>query len=96
MTDALKYFQLTLVSRNDHAVELIEPRRPRQRQNIITAFTTLPQGGVSARKHHCMTATTTMWTESSWAFPESYTTGSGARAMADNQETKGLITPPPR
>ena len=29
------------------------------------------------------------------AFPESYTTGSCARAMAaDNRETKGLITPP--
>jgi len=37
---------------------------------------------------------TTMWTE--WAFPESYTTGSCAQAMADNGETKGLITPPPR
>ena len=30
------------------------------------------------------------------SFPESYTTGSCARAMADNRETKGLITPPPR
>jgi len=29
-----------------------------------------------------------------WAFPESYTAGSCARAMADNGETKGLITPP--
>jgi len=37
-----------------------------------------------------------MWTESSWAFPESYTIGSCARAMADNRETKGLITPTPR
>ena len=27
-------------------------------------------------------------------FPESYTAGSYARAMADNEETKGLITPP--
>jgi len=27
----------------------------------------------SAHKHQCMTAITTMWTESSWAFPESYT-----------------------
>jgi len=40
-----------------------------------------------------MTAITTMWTESSWAFPESYITGSCARAMADNGEAKGLITP---
>jgi len=28
--------------------------------------------------------------------PESYTAGSCAQAMADNRETKGLITPPPR
>jgi len=26
-----------------------------------------------AHKHQCMTAITTMWTESSWVFPESYT-----------------------
>jgi len=32
-----------------------------------------------------------MWTESLWAFPESYTTGSCARAMADNRETKDVI-----
>ena len=37
-------FQLTHMSRDDHAVELIEPWRPRRRQNIITALTTLPQG----------------------------------------------------
>jgi len=63
---------------------------------VITALTTLSQGWVSTRKHQCTTAITTMWTESSRAFPESYTTGSCARAMADNRETKGLITPPPR
>jgi len=67
----------------------------KQRQNIITPLTTLPQGWVLARKHQCMTVITTMWTESSWAFPESYTAGSCARAMANN-ETKGFITPPPR
>jgi len=37
-----------------------------------------------------------MWTESSWAFLESYTTESCARAMVDNWETKGLISPPTR
>ena len=79
-----------------HAVHLIEPWRPKQRQNVITALTTLSQGWVSTRKHQCTTAITTMWTESLWAFPESYTTGSCAPAMADNWETKGLITPPPR
>jgi len=40
----------------------------------------------------CTTAITTIWAESSWAFPESYTTGLCAQAMADNGETKGLIT----
>ena len=72
------------------------PWRPKRRQNIITALTTLPQGWVSARKTQCTTAITTMWADSSWAFPESYTAGSCARAMANNGETKGLITPPPK
>ena len=84
------------MSRDDHAVQLIEPWRPKRRQNIITALTTLPQGSVSTRKHQYTTAITTMWTESLWAFPESYTAGLCARAMADNGETKGLIAPPPR
>ena len=44
-------FQLTHMSRDDHAVQLIEPWRPRRRQNIITALTTLPQGWVSASVH---------------------------------------------
>ena len=66
-------FQLTHMSRDDHAVQLIEPWQPKRKQNIITALTTLPQWWVSTRKHHYMTAITTMWTESSWAFPESYT-----------------------
>jgi len=34
--------------RDDHAVQLTEPWRPRRRQNVITALTTLPQGWVSA------------------------------------------------
>ena len=89
-------FQLMHMSRDDHAVQLIEPWQPKQRQNNITTFTTLSQGWVSTRKHQCTTAITTMWTESSWAFPESYTTGLCARAMADNVEAKGLITPPAR
>ena len=78
-------FQLTHMSHDAYSVELIEPWRPRRRQNIITVLTTLPQGWVSARKHHCTTTTTMMWTESSWAFPESYmpmTVGLCARAMA--------------
>ena len=66
-------FQLTHMSRDDHAVQLIEPWRPKRRQNIITALTTLPQRWFSTHKHHYTTAITTKWTESSWAFPESYT-----------------------
>jgi len=31
-------FQLTHMSRDDHAVELIEPWRPKRRQNVITAL----------------------------------------------------------
>ena len=93
---AYSSFQLTHMSRDDDAVQLIEPWQPRRRQNIITALTPLPQGWVSTRKHQYTTAITTMWTESSWAFPVSYTAGSCARAMADNGKTKGLITPPPR
>jgi len=36
-------FQLTHKSRDDHAVQLIAPWRPKQTQNIITALTMLPQ-----------------------------------------------------
>jgi len=80
--------------RDDHAVELIEAWRPRRRQNIITALTTLPQGWISARKHQRTTAITTVWAESLWAFPESYTAWSCARAMVENGETKGVINLP--
>ena len=69
--------------------------QPKRRQNI-TVLTTLPQGWVSTRKHQCTTAITTMWTESSSAFPENYT---GHRWQLDHAlewwDTKRLITPPP-
>ena len=105
MKKILDHFSWTLfeirqiTSRDDHAVQLIKfewAMVAKRRQSIITVLTTLPQGWVSARKHQCMTAMTMMWTESSWAFPERYTAGSCARVMADNRETKGHITPPPR
>jgi len=86
-------FQLTHMSRDDHAVQLIEPWRPRRRQNIITALTTLPQGWVSARKHQCTTEITAMWAESSWAFHESYTADDSwiVRSIdGGHGETKGL------
>ena len=66
-------FRLTHMSHDDHAAQLIEPWQPKRRQNIITALTTLPQRWVLTRKHQYMTAITTMCTESSWAFPDSYT-----------------------
>ena len=87
------------MSRDDHAVQLIEPWWPKRRQNIITALTTLPQRWVSTRKHQYMTAITTMWTESSWAFPESYTADESwivRSSDGGNGETKGLITTQPR
>jgi len=61
------------MSRDDPAVQLIEPWRPKRRQNIITAFTMLPQRWFSTHKYQYTTAITKKWTESSWAFPESYT-----------------------
>jgi len=36
--------QLTHMLRDDHTVQVIEPWWPKQRQNIITVLTTLPQG----------------------------------------------------
>jgi len=62
--------------------------------NVITALTTLPQRWVSARKHQCTTAITTMWAESSWAIPESCAARIMRSSDGDNGETKGLITPP--
>jgi len=82
------------MSRDDHAVELIEPWRPRRKQNITTALTMLPQGWVSARKHQCTTAITTLWTESSWAFPERYTADDSwivRSSDGGHGETKGLM-----
>ena len=84
-------FQLTHMSR-DHTLSnwssLSRPWQPKRRQNIITALTTLPQGWVSVRKHQCTTAITTMWTESSWAFPENYTARSCVRAILDNGDKR--------
>jgi len=92
-------FQLTHMSHDDHAVQLIELWRPKRRQNIITALTKLPQGWVSARKHQCTTVITTMWTESLWAFPESYTADDSwimRSSNGDQRMTKTLRTPPLR
>jgi len=86
------------MSRDDHAVQLIElaMAAKTKTKQLITALTKLPQGWVSARKHHCTTAITTMWTESLWAFPESYTADDSwiVRSINGNlRKTKVLITP---
>ena len=85
-------FQLTHMSRDIHAVQLIEPWRPKRRQNIITAHTTLPRGkfrhlNISARQQSLryghnlrrpfLRATLAM------------TVGSCARAMAATGRQKG-------
>jgi len=76
-----------------------EPWWSKQRQNIIIALTTLPQVQVSASKYQCTTAITMMWTESSWAFPESYTADDSwivRSSNGDQRKTKALRTPQPR
>ena len=59
-------FQLTHMSCDDLAVKYCssEPWQPNQRQSIITALITLPQGWVLARRR---TAITAVWSESLWA-----------------------------
>ena len=92
-------FQLTHMSRHDHAVQLIELWRPKRRQYITTALTKFPKGWVSACKHQCTTAITTMWTESLWAFSESYTANDSwivHSSNGDQRKTKALRTPQPR
>jgi len=85
------------MSCEDQAVQLIEPWRPKRRQSIITTLTALPQGWVSTCKHQYTTAITTMWTESSWTFPESYTADDSWIVRSSDggkRGDKGLITPP--
>ena len=71
----LQAANLRFVPINAHVTwwHVAESWRLKRRQNVITALTTMPQGWVSARKHQCTAAITTMWTESLWAFSESYT-----------------------
>ena len=56
-----------------NAIDQVRASHGGQNEDIIMALTTLPQGWVSAHKHQCKTVISTMWTESSWAFPKSYT-----------------------
>ena len=79
-------FELTHMSRDDHAVQLIGHIHGGQNEDK-TLLQRCHNGefrhvSISARQRSLS------WTESSWAFPESDTTRSCARAR--------LITPPPR
>ena len=92
-------FQLTHMSQDDHAVQLIEPWQPKRRQTLLQLSQRCHKGefrdvSISARQQslqcgqnlrgHFLRATLPM------------TVGSCARAMAVNGKTKGLIIPPPR
>jgi len=87
------------MSRVDHAVRLIKFVRAMaaktKTKHYYSAHYIATRVSFGMYKHQCTTVITTMWTESSLVFPESYTVGLCARVMADNGETKGLITPPP-
>ena len=77
-----------------HAVQLIEPWWPKQRQNIITALTTLPQGWILARMHDSNHYNVdTIFVGLSW---ELHWWWHLDRALSNggNGKTKGLITQP--
>ena len=100
--------QLTHMSRDDHAVQLIEPWQPKRRQNIIYLHEdkTLLQHSqrchkgefrhlsISARQQSLRCGQNLRGLFLRAALP--MTVGSCARAMTDNGEIKGLITLPPR
>ena len=92
-------FQLTHMSRDDHAVQLIEPWRPKRRHNVIAALTTCHKRefrhvSISARQQSLRCGHNLRRPFLRATLP--MRVGSCARAMADNGETKGLITPPSR
>ena len=65
-------FQLTHMLRDDHAVELIRAMAAKMKtKHFYSAHNVATR--VSAHKHQSTMAITMMWTEPSWAFPESYT-----------------------
>ena len=92
-------FQLTHMSRDDHAVQFIEPWRPKRRQNIITALTTLPQGWVRHVSINTRQRSLRYGQNLHGPFLRAtlqMTVGLCARAMAINGKTKALRTLPPR
>jgi len=68
-------FQLTHMSHDDHAVQLIKFERLASHgaQTKIKPYYSAHNIAGFACKHQCTTVITTMWTESSWTFPERYT-----------------------
>jgi len=87
--------------RDDHAVQLIKFEQAlvaKTKTKHYYSVHNIAQGCVSACKHQCMMAITTMWTESSWAFPESYTADDKwiLRSSDGGQWEDKSLTPPPR
>ena len=94
-------FQLTHMSRDDHAVELIEPSHggPDKDKTLLQHSQRCHEGefrhiSISARQRslRCGQNLRELFLRATLPM----TVRSCARAMADNRETKGLITPPPR
>ena len=89
-------FQLTHMSGDDDAVQLIEPRRPNRR---LQRSQRCHNGefrhiSISTRQRSLQCKQNLRGPFLRATLP--MRVGSCARAMADNGETKGLITPPPR
>ena len=74
--------QLVLKCRLKHqAAHISKPCRPKRRQNIITALTTLPQGWVLAQRR---TANMAVWSEPLWALCKSCTGNKCQRERSSN------------
>jgi len=82
------------------SIELIEPWGQNEDRTLLQHTQRCHNSEFRhVRKHQCTTAIITMWTESSWTFPESYTADDSWIVRSrdgGHRETKGLITPPPR
>ena len=96
-------FQLMHISCDDHAVPVEQAMAGSQKgDNKLLQCSQLRLRGEFQYNYkcHCITVITAVYSESSWAFPESCTANesqTGTRqAMAVDWKTKALITPPLR
>ena len=78
-------FQLTHMSRDDTLFNWSSHGSQNEDKTLLQCSQRCHKGEF---RHVSTTVITTVWTESSWAFPGSYTAWSCARAMAENGETK--------